>query len=495
MKKMLLVLTLIPSIGFTPVWGNFNFRSKSSTFQLDEDTNIKLESTINDCKGQIVKKKRSAIAGQDVIFKNGTLDDDGNRTRLTGRLKPDAVKQITLSGSESFKGKGASVIQSLHISGNNNRLEGNLLLNNDIQLFDSNTGVTSAVLRSLSKNINLNEGTITLEEDLKFVEDKKLIGNGTIIGNNRSIVLGSKNSSWDSSIYFDNVNGLELNALLSLSQTLTFSGDNCSINGNGHFLTLAPHGKILVERGSTLHLKNIILHQTANGDLGCFDNSGSIIFQDVTFIQDGEYNFNKGSFKVSGYLDLTGSHTFTFSPVLTCSIMEESAIYLSHGLTFSYDPPSGNKHLLCFANKSSKLNIKDSTLHITKYGMQFMNGTLVAKSMASIVTEQRFNDDGLIADEEGLSLGNGTSTNDCYIYVTPGSFLQLKKGTIIYNNVETQKLQMGNILSSITMCPNTDLILYQPLDLSTGRLQVYDGAGLLNFSGQSIKGTVELVKG
>lgn len=495
MKKIILTITLLAS------WSNIsqanlNFRSKSATLQLAESTNIKLEHPINNCIGQVVKKQGSSIQGNDVIFNQGVLDEAGNRMKITGRLKSDSIKQITLNGNESFKGKGSTVIQSLIISGNNNRIEGDLLLNNDIQLLNNSTGVTCALLRSLSKNIQMNHGTITLNESIEFIEDKKLIGGGTVIGNNRGIILGSKETDWTDSMIFDNVNGIQLNAALHLSQTWTFSGNNCSIDGNGHFLNFEPHGKMIIDRNSTLKLKNVVLHQVDNHSLNCIDNSGKIIFQDVTLIQDGEYNFYKGSFSISGFLDISGDSIFIFTPEITCTILDNSTLFLSNGATFSYDPPSGNKNLLFLEGPNSAIRIQDSTLHVTKDGLHLTNGLLMAKNNAAIYCEERFNEDGFLADVEGLTLGDATTyTGDCFIFISPGSNLQLENGNLIYQNTDPGALQMDSIGSSITINPKTILTLNTPLIFPTGRLELYDNATLLNFSGEPIWGTVEIVKG
>ncbi len=494
MTNKSLYLVWVVSLVSTHMSGIINFRSKSSAIQVDGGSGLVLDNQINDCRGQIIKQIGSTHSGQDIIFNNGTLEENGNRMRIRGRLKPDAIKQIVLSGNELFKGKGASVIQSLLVSGDNNRLEGDLLLANDIQLLDSNTGVTCALLRSLSKSIQLNGGKVTLEEDIYFVEDKYMEGNGTIVANNRSIILGTRSHDWTGSVLFDNINDLELKALLGLAQTWTFSGENCTIQGNGNFLSFKPHGKIVIDRGSTLRLKNVIIHQTTDDDITCVDDSGKVIFENVILVLDSEYNFDKGAFQVFGRFDIIGSTTFAVSTQTTCTINEDSSIFVGDNMVLMYDSPVNNKNNLHFAGVNSSLYFKNSTLHVTSTGLNLRNGNIIAEGAAKLLVDITFDADGLIQDDQGISLGDGiTGTNDTRIQLLPGSSLSLQTGALSYNNVQAKSIIMNNVLSSLVLRNQGVLVLNKPLDVTGGRLQIEKGASLLNFSGSPIQGSVEVL--
>lgn len=494
MKGIQKYLFLMVSFLTLSVNGIINFRSKSSTIKLDDGVNLSLESQINECTGQIVKESGAVISGQDIVFNRGTFDDNNNRMKIKGRLKSDDTKQITLSGDELFRGKGASVIQSLVISGNNNRLEGDVLLADDIQLFDSNTGVTCALLRSLAKNIQLNGGKITLDEDLFFLNEKKLEGNGTVVCNNRSIVLGARESIWSGSVYFDNVNDLELRARLNLSQTWTFSGANCSIKGNGHVLNFYPHGRLVVDRGATLYLKDLVMHQLTSDDLICLDDTSKVVFENVSFIQEDTYTFSKGSFSVLGYLDLIGSSTFMISVNTTCTVEAESTIHVDSGMTLGYNSPVEVKNHLYFQGRNSTLSLKNATLYVTATGMQLQKGRLLVEGASSLMIDSKVSEDGLIADEEGLTVGNATTTDqDLFVQILPGSTLGLIAGNLIYKNMDTAAVQLNNVLSSLSIRQAGALTLYTPLNVTGGRLQLAKSATLLNFSGVPINGSVEII--
>ena len=486
-----LYITLFPQISYAL----FNFRSKSSTLKIDYGCGLVLEHPLNYCSGQIIKEKGATISGHNISFEQGIFEDDGNRVKLHGDLRSDEHKEIRLTGNQLFKGKGALVNQKIVIIGQNNRIEGDLLLSDDIQLFDSNAGLTCALLRSLNKNIQLNSGTLRLDEDLYFLGDTKILGNGKILCSKRSIVLGAVPSSWNNMLFFRNINSLQLGSQLTLSQAWTFSGESCSIQGNGYPLFFENQGAFIIKRGTTLSLKNITLRNIKNDRIIIEDNSSTLICEDVTLVQSDNYSLTSGSLKIIGSLSLVGTATFLFSPQVTCTIEKNSELHIAPGMTFYYNALNGNKKLLYFTNNQSHLVLENSSLVVSSTGMQLEQGALFVQGAPRILIEQEARDMITLSEIPGLSLGNGNDeNNDFSLYITPGSSLHITKGLLRYQNINPLSLGLDNPLSSIVVHTPSTLALFQPLYLAGGRLQLSEGASLLNYSGQSIIGSVEIYK-
>lgn len=494
-SKQLRIIIFMLWIMIDQVSALFNFRSKSSTIQIDTGSGLVLERPINYCQGQIVKQKGASLLGQSIFFEQGIFEDAGNRMKIQGNLRSDEYRQIRLTGDQRFKGKGASIAQTILISGKRNRLEGDLLLADDIKLLDANSGVTCALLRSLNKNIQLNGGTLRLDEDLYFLGDNKIIGSGLLRCNNRSIVLGAVPTAWTSSLYFENVNSLDLGAYLQLSQTWTFSGTSCCVNGNGFPLEFTQHGAFVVDRGSTLSIKNAVLTDVTAQSILCRNDQSKIIFEDVIIVQAGDYVFSRGAFEIEGSLELQGTATFYFSPQTTCTIRNNAQLHVGPGMTFCYDSPVNNKKQLYFADYQAELFLNNASLVVTSTGMVLETGSLLINGASSLIIQQDRRDNVTLSDLNGLRLGNGTDPlGDCALYITPGSSLHVMSGLLSYYNMIPESLGLDNPLTSLVIHKDGLLALYQPCILSGGRLQLSEGASLLNFSGQSIAGSVEIYK-
>jgi hypothetical protein len=325
--------------------------------------------------------------------------------RIAGTYKTGNTNKILLDGDKTFRGNGKLITQAIEVRGGNNRLEGEVFLSNNLVIYDSNASLTCAIVRSLSQDIELNGGKLYLEENLSFIDDKKIVGNGTIFCNKRKIVLGAKEMSWNGSIYFDNGNDIELRATLHLSQTWTFSGNNSTIIGNGNILILEPHGKIIVERGSNLLLKNLIIQNVSDGNITCLDDAGTINFQDVVMVQNDEYTFKKGAFTVLGFLDLTGSQTFVFQPSVPCTIKSGSILQLDPHMTLSVDFMTTATDMLRFEDKSSVLLLDSCCVHVTSTGWHLKKGKIRIDGTINTIAEYKTDPINGRRLEGGITLG------------------------------------------------------------------------------------------
>lgn len=490
-KKTIFLLALC--LSYVSSFALINFRSSTSELCVAEGAGLILEKTIQECKGRVTKESGADITGQKIHFNKGVFDDAGNRMFLIGSYSPGNENVINLDGDKRFKGTGKQVAQSISVKNANNRLEGEVLLGNNIIFFDENASLTCAIVRSLSKSIELNGGTLFLEENLSFVDDQMILQHGTVICNGRKIILGAKEMTWNSGIYFDNGNDIELKSTLHLAQTWTFSGKNSTIIGNGNILNLGSYGNIVVERGATLLLKNIILQDVSGENLRCLDNAGKIIFQDSMIVQGGKYCFNTGAFEVIGTLDLLGSQTFVFQPVATCTIHSNATLYLSNNITFSVDFTTPKVDHLAFVDDSSTLFMDSgASLCVTSTGMVLKKGKFIVQGLANIAV-------GLLKDpltsglvEQGLTLGTGVVGEDFGCEILPGSLLKINSGFLIYKNVEESSWKMFNSLSTLQIGPAAALKLYQPIHLGLGRVRIDQNATFLQADANYLDGSVEI---
>lgn len=455
------------------------FRTDSSVLQVNSGAGFFVGKKIENCKGTIFKQQGAILSGLDIEFNKGWFEDEECLEKIIGTMRADGT--IVLDGNKTFQGENGQTAQSIIVSGQNNIIEGTVLLNGAFSLQDANTTVTFALSRLFPQDIELNGGTIFLEENFGFVDGKKFTGTGIIRCNRRKLSYGGKDLALDSSVFFDQDSNLEINANLSLSQTVTFSGQNNTIIGNGNILDLSLGGNIVVERGSVLTLSNVVLKGASASNIRCLDDSAKIIFQDVTWAQSGNFVFEKGSFDVVGFLNLTTPYTFAYCSIVESVVKSNSTLKLDTGFTFSYDPLNDEKNLIQFQDQTSILSLSGARLHVCCQGMELTKGCLMVNSQSSLVVE----------DDEGLILGDNTIENDMDCIIRLGSMLDVLVGKFIYRNVDASAWNMINNNSILRMNTRTTLQLEQPLLLGNGRLMLNQYSALAKIGSGDIVGPVE----
>lgn len=477
MNTLLVVFFLVNMSIFSSL-EPINFRSATSAFLVPDGANLFLQNKIQNCTGKVAINS-SSVSGQVIEFNGGTLHvNNNNPLTIVGTYHTGVTNRIVLAGDQAFQGNASIALQDIRVQGKNNRISGDLVLMNDIVLEDSNASLTCAIVRSLSQDIQLNGGTLFLEENLRFVDGKKIIGNGLMLCNKRKLILGAEEMTWNGSIYFDNGNDINLNAPLHLSQTWTFSGATNSLIGNGNILYLENHGKLVIERGASLILKNIIIKNLSADKIKCLDDSANIIFQDVTLVQNDLFSFNKGSFDVFGYLDLTGSQTFVLQPTNECTIKSASILAVEPHMTLSVDFVTTRTDMLVFENDTSILSLRNSTLHVTTTGLLLKGGSVNIEGSASVYSELKLDELMISSLPIGIQIGDLSASKDCVIEIQSSAQLNIDNGWLIYKNVRPSSWHLYSDLSSLKIAPLGVLDLQQPISYTQGLVKIAQSATL-----------------
>lgn len=480
------------------------FRSATSTIQVANGARFVVGHPLHAGSGKIIRDAGGTIAGADVIFDDGSFHDAQNRFGITGSYRPDGAQQkVILGGNKTFRGQAGTCIDEIYISGKDNRLEGDLIFGKDIVLQDANTSVTWAGLRRVNKNICMNGGTLFLEEDMSFIDDKRLVGSGILQCSRHKLIMGSQEVAWDTPFYFDHADDIELNSHMHLSQTWTFSGGTCAIFGNGNILTLEPGGNIVVERGSKVLFSGVRFENLAGTNIKCLDDAGLVIFQNVDWVQSGDFSFSKGSFEVIESCNMSGNHVFVYQSAMTSTIASHSMLGLSSDFTFSYDPivPADQEgqlyqDLLVFQDVDSELYMApNSKLFANDNGMQLKKGHLYVGGSATFLANPRiwYLRQGEIKDPNvGIIFGDGQqSENDFVCEFAPGAVINHNQGSFIYRNINPTSMRMHNPLSSLCIGAGATLMLNTSINMDFGRLRVSKNASMVRAPGTTITGAVE----
>ncbi len=363
----------------------------------------------------------------------------------------------------------ASVIEG---SGNNITAVGDI--SGPIILIGNTAQLTVAVGGTMLGGIALGGGSLTLGRDLTLGQDTLITGNGLVNLGAHNININLQTQTWTSTVVWNGTGSfITLKNNMHVAAPLFVQG-SCVIDGQGNTLTLATAGSIMVRPHATLRFKNITLNGVGGSNICCQDNSGAIIFDAVSWIQDANFTFSNGSFKVVGLFDMVGSYTFAFSPSLASTIAHNAVMCLEPNFTFSYDAQGARTNLLTFAAATSRLYMKNmSTVWANRHGMQLANGTIIIDGVGDMVSQ------GTSAST-GIIIGNNSAANDCVIDITPGSCLRIDNGYFVYQNVNARSILIDGLYSCLTLNAQATMVLNQPLDLAPGFMNLSNQATLIN---------------
>lgn len=465
---------------------NMSFSSKYSTIKIDSGAFCLVTSPLTIDNGIIQREEFGLIRGAPINFINSTFIDNGNKAKITGTIDVNNF-YIILTGGNSFSGRNGSIYQPVHVSGQGNLISGNLTIGNDILLQDSNTTVSINLISNLNGNIYLNSGSICLmENNLKLNDGNQIHGPGLIKVCSGKLVYGAIPLTFNEDLYIDNAQDIQFNANVVLQKNWTFSG-NSTIEGNANSLYLQG-GKIIVERGSSLLIKDIVLHDVQDGNLFCLDNNATITFQNALIYLSNDYTFSLGKFVTSDQVTFEGNNKFIYQSPMTSTITSKSNLFLDQGVTFSYDPPFMKKDLIEFEDAYSVLTLNGATLHATMTGMQLTKGTLIVNKNSFISAEKN------AFVDVGITIGNDNEEDDLYCQNLNGSSLEIIQGSLKYRNISTTAWIMENNVSSIAVNASSNLYLYQDLNIAPGFLHYKGCGGFFYVKGKQCNGPL-LVSG
>jgi hypothetical protein len=303
-KKCFYILFVFFIFQNYPLAAVLNFSHQHATVTLNSGAKLILDNSITNWNGTLIKDTTANISGENINFNEGILQSGTSQGLMTGLYDTTGPDKILLQGNGRFNAEPGTIIHEIQISGANNKLEGQPLFSFPI-LFDGSpsTVLSIAIQSKLNQNIQLNSGTLYLNDDLRLADDVKIEGTGTIVLNNNTLHLPGKQSSWTDNLSFKNAMEIALHAKTLLTATWTFE-ENGRINGNGNILDLSGDGKISINSGVTLYLTDIYL-KGINSNSFEFGNKNTQINMtnvDVEIVSDVQLN--------TGGIYIDGTSTF-----------------------------------------------------------------------------------------------------------------------------------------------------------------------------------------
>lgn len=309
MKRSCSILVLISMfIGFSqkPIFANggsaIRFGDKQSGIRVKSGATFNVGSNNLVIQGTLSKEVGASITGNEFSFDEGTIKSGTLDAEMTGVFDPTDPDTIKLNGDSRLRAEPGQMIEALVVSDSDNRLEGQPLFSNPIVLTDAATELTIAMQSTLNKSIELNDGKVILENDLKLDDDVILHGDGQVDLNKRELQLGSVYSDpWSGDIHFIDALDIVLNGRINLSGDWKFSGLSC-LNGNGCVLDLSDGGRVIVDKGSTLSVNDVHITGLGNsfGQILMLDKQSQIRTSNASFKLNDTITTTQGGMYVEG---------------------------------------------------------------------------------------------------------------------------------------------------------------------------------------------------
>jgi len=323
----------------------------------------------------------------------------------------------------------------------------------------TNNSSTSHELRLLcpdcdGQSLNLMTG-FKADETLKSVSlshDENYIATGGVDGNLYLLQFTTK------PIIFNNVK-LFFNSDVVFGSQVIFEG-NCTVNGAGNIFEFGEGGSILIDDGSSLVMEDMKIKNISADKIGCADEDGVIVLRDVVWVQDNNYTFSVGALQFKNDVLMSGDYVFAYQSKKTSTLLSKSNLELDLGFTFSYDPVNVvSQNLVEMEDSTSTLILNGATLHTTGTGIQLTKGKL-----------RVLRDSFLSSENDGVTLGNGNSSEDIQCDIFSGVTLWVTQGSIDYRNVLASSWNMHNLTSILYIEEDTQLNLYENLNLGEGSI-------------------------
>lgn len=414
---------------------------------------------------------------------------------ITGQRFTNSSNLLHGNGS-IFMTRGAYPLGTV-VSGTGNIIQGNGSIGGPVTFLNSSAQLQWLLNGLLIGNMSLNGGTLILGANMNLARGTQ-VNNGIVNLGIYSFAYGSTDLTVTQNNYFSGNNGaLELSANITLDAVWTFS-QNCVLDGNGHSLYMGPGSAILVEKGSTLRLKDIKIEGIMGNNIRCLDNNGTLILDEVYWQQSGDFTYALGALSYNNTVEMnitsSDAYSFAYQSSRTSTINSNALLQLDSGFTFSYDPIFvASKDLLIFADQTAELRMLSATLHATVTGMNLVGGSLNIFGNSYFESETEDSDQFTTIDE-GISLGNDTVTGDMYTQLSSAAVLAVPQGSLHYRNVESSSLYMFNKASTIYIQQGTSLYLTQDLPLGLGALNLQVGSQLIQADGVNVIGSIFLVE-
>jgi hypothetical protein len=399
---------------------------------------------------------------------------------ITGRSLANTMIIMDGDGDSLSFSKGVLPIPVI-LSGPQNSFSGNGSISGPIIFNDSSTTLISALNGSIFNSVLLNGGNLILNADLELGASAQITGTGSINLTAFALDLTGPSLVWTSTLLMQGANGIiNLNNSLSLLSTWTVNG-MVTINGNNNIFDFGPHSHIAIAPNSQLRFKNIILSNISTSKISCLDDTSIISLNNVTWIQNGDFEFSTGRMNFVNNVDISGTYSFVYESSQTSTINQNSQLYVHSGIDFVLGKQSIDSVVqpLAFVDRTSLMKLEDCMLSVNPNGLQLTRGTIATVRNVTV-------DINSTSTADGLVLGDGTVNNDLEFNLYPGSTIVFPNGHLTFNLTALNLIRAMSESAKLIREADSVFYLAESLILRNFTIQVNSATPLMTAPGKSL---------
>lgn len=309
-----------------PLGAGFHFAGKDSRLRIkDPGARLVLNASILDFQGtlEITDSITTQLVGESIIFSSGIVERDGASATWTGRFDSAANGRFMLQGSSQMRAQPGMLFDGLHVSGQDNLVEGTPKFSAPIVLENTLSQLKFSIQNKLNHDVHLNGGRVTLEDTLSIGDDVMMHGQGIIDINSHTLNFPGKASTWGGVLHFLSATDMTLNAHLTLTGAWYFGPDNslAVLQGNGNVLDMSNGGSLVVQAGVGLGLTDVIIKglSETQGTIVMCDSNSTLSLSNAVLQLAGNYTFTQGNlyFYGANSMIVTGSNVLTINNIAT----------------------------------------------------------------------------------------------------------------------------------------------------------------------------------
>jgi len=162
-----------------------NFGSKNSAIKIASGAQLNVATSglqIDNGTLKIASDDGSEIAGEAFSFVDGVFSHNSQDISLSASYNPTDEDNISLGDDDYLNAEPGTVVKNVYVTGAG-RITGQPLFEHEIEIADSDAQLTMAIDNTLNQDINLNGGSLVLENNLMLADNVKVNGPGYVYPN------------------------------------------------------------------------------------------------------------------------------------------------------------------------------------------------------------------------------------------------------------------------------------------------------------------------
>ena len=306
-KKIIVFFSILLITSSLQLFATYNFNGTNSAIKVGPGATFNVDSDLNVINGSLIKDATANITGNPIYMTHSILESHLFEGLITGTYDPTGEDIIKLHGNpnslDRLRCQPGNLIHQLQIYGTNNRLDGQPIFKNPIW-FDNYATLTIGIVSNLNQNLQLNDGTLILDNELNLADNIQIMGTGTVECNNQRFAFGGKDLHGTHTVNMVHASDIHFNNYFLLSGMWVMDQD-AEINGHANTFDLCPIGTMVIKPNTTVNITDLTMRI---GWLIFEDESSTLkmtrshleLCHSVTFTTGGFYVDDESSFILKG---------------------------------------------------------------------------------------------------------------------------------------------------------------------------------------------------